>query len=61
MVRPCLSTVFGDSVLHKAKFVPVHVVTTYGQMKVWLYSFLTLALNAIEWSVSRPGRLFSDF
>ena len=27
-------------------------------VEVWLYSFLTLALNGGEWSALRPGRLF---
>jgi len=29
---------------------------TYGRVELKLHSFLTLALDGGEWSVSRPGR-----
>jgi len=34
----------------------VHAVWPIGGVEVWLYSFLTTALEGGEWSASRPGR-----
>jgi hypothetical protein len=31
-------------------------MNTYGEVKVQLHSFLTSALNGVEWSTPRPGR-----
>lgn len=37
----------------KDKVVPFHAVKAYGGQDIWLYSFLTLALDGVEWSISR--------
>lgn len=37
----------------KVKVVPLHAMKVCGGQEVWLHSFLTLALDAVEWSVSR--------
>jgi len=33
-----------------------HAMKTYGGVELWLYAFITSALDGGEWSSSRPGR-----
>jgi hypothetical protein len=37
----------------KTKVVPLYTMKAYGGQEVWLHSFLTLALDEVEWSISR--------
>jgi len=44
-------------IVHKNKFVPVHVVKAYRGLELYLYSFLTLILDEVYWTTLLPGTL----
>jgi uncharacterized membrane protein YqiK len=43
-------------IIIKGNGVLVHAMKACRGVELQLYSFLTLALNGIEWSATRPGR-----
>jgi hypothetical protein len=47
----------GDSSLHKYYHIPVPRIKVYGDVKEYLHSSLTSALDIDEWSTSRRGRI----
>jgi hypothetical protein len=43
------------SIVNKSKFVPVHAMTAYRGVEVYLHSFLTLISDEGYWTTLRPG------